>query len=187
LPEGFEDVPPELRQLVEKEDAAMRERHLAGPDGIPAAEERRVGDRAVGRADRPRRHERAAVEQARDAVDGGHLDRLVQRERREDRRQPASEHRLPGPGRADQQDVVTPRRGDLERALRRRLPADVGEVARRRRGRSEERDGVDGRRRAHGLAAEMRDRVRERLDPDHGRSARERRLGGVGRGNEEAL
>ena len=60
------------------------------------------GDRVVRRAERARGDEPAAVVQAGDRVDARDLDRLVGRQRRQDRRQPAREHRLAGAGRAVQ-------------------------------------------------------------------------------------
>jgi hypothetical protein len=65
---------------------------------------------------------------AGDGVDGADFDRLVISERRQDPREALGEHRLPRPGRADQEDVVPARGRDLERALRGELSTDVGEV-----------------------------------------------------------
>src|SRR5207245_6243069 len=105
LAERLEDVPPELRELVHEEDAAVRERYLAGADRAAPAEERGVGDRAVRCAHGPCRDERPPIEKPRDAVDRRHLDRLLQRERRQDGRQAAREHRLAGAWRADEQQT----------------------------------------------------------------------------------
>ena len=69
LAQRLERVAPELRQLVEEEHAVVRERDLAGPDRVAAADQRGVGDRVVRGAERARRDERAPVEQAGDAVD----------------------------------------------------------------------------------------------------------------------
>ena len=54
-------------------------------------------------------------------------------EQRQDPRQTPREHRLAGSGRAGEQQVVTAGRGDLERAPRTLLPAEVAEVGRGRR------------------------------------------------------
>ena len=56
------------------------------------------------------------------------LERFALRERGENRRQPAREHRLPRSGRTDQEHVVPARGRDLERALGGRLADDIGEV-----------------------------------------------------------
>jgi hypothetical protein len=104
-------------------------------------------------------------------VDRGHLGRLVVAERREDPRHPPREHRLAPSGRSDHEEVVSPRRGDLERALGLDLPANVREVEGRLRGGDE---GVDGRLLAWilvGLAAERAER-RDGLDGDSRHGAR---------------
>src|SRR5262249_4659902 len=117
LAERLQDVTAELGKLVEEEDAVVGERDFARPDGTAAAEEGRVRERAVRRPDRPCADEWVAVEQARDAVDGGHLDRLVDGEGREDGGQATREHGLARAGGPDQQQVVAPGGGHLERAL----------------------------------------------------------------------
>jgi len=65
------------------------------------------------------------IDEPRDAMDRARLDRLVRIERRQDRGKRASEQRLPGARRPDEQEVVRAGRGDLERALRRLLADDV--------------------------------------------------------------
>ena len=67
-------------------------------------------------------------EQADDAVDLGRLQRLLQRQRRQDRGQPFRQHGFAGARRADQQDIVAARRGDFQRALHRFLAFDFGEI-----------------------------------------------------------
>ena len=71
---------------------------------------------------------RARRQQAGDRVDRRHLERFVERQRRQNARQPARQHRLARAGRADEQQVVAAGRGDLERPPRQRLPAHVGQV-----------------------------------------------------------
>ena len=51
LSQHLEDVAPELRKLVEKEHAALREAHLAGPGRRAAADEARIADRVMRRAE----------------------------------------------------------------------------------------------------------------------------------------
>ena len=70
---------------------------------------------------------------AGDAVDPRHLDRLGARHRRQDRRQPAREHRLAGPGRPLEQQVVAACGRDLEREQRRGVAADVSQIGAPRR------------------------------------------------------
>jgi hypothetical protein len=104
VPAGF---PESLgRGFVEEEHAAVGERDLARTERVAAAEERGVRDRRVGCAEGAGGHERRAVEEPGDAMDGGDLDRLGERERRQDRREPPREHRLSGAGRAEQQHIV---------------------------------------------------------------------------------
>ena len=70
-------------------------------------------------------------QRAGDRVDGGRLERLVERERRQDARQPPRHHRLARARGADEQQVVPAGRRNLERPPRQRLAAHVGEVAAR--------------------------------------------------------
>src|SRR5438034_5328003 len=75
------------------------------------------------RAERPPRHERLADRQhARHGVDLRGLERLVETHLREDGGEPPGEHCLAAARRADHQNVMPPSGGDLERALRVRLP-----------------------------------------------------------------
>ena len=54
------------------------------------------------------------------------LERFVERQWRQDSRQPSGEHGFAGARRTDHQQVVTTGRRDLERPPRERLPAKVG-------------------------------------------------------------
>ena len=129
LPQGFEDRPRELRQLVEEEHASVCERDLAGPGARPAPDDRGGGGAVVRRANRGNGDERSPVRQEpRDRVDPGHLERLRSGEQRQHAGQASREHRLTRAGRAGEQQVVGPGSRDLERATRALLPADVGEV-----------------------------------------------------------
>jgi hypothetical protein len=67
---------------------------------------------------------------AGDGLDSGHLEGFVGIERREDRREPAGEHRLAGTRRPRQHEVVRTRGRDLERDPRGREAAHVDEVER---------------------------------------------------------
>ena len=131
----------------------------------PAADEPGGRHRVVRRAERAARaRARAPPSWPGDRVDHRRLERLVEGERRQDAGQAAREHRLARAGRADEEQVVAARGGDLERAPRHLLPAHVGEVAR-----AGGRAGVDGaaargtarRRRSPSLAAQQRDELAE--------------------------
>ena len=65
-------------------------------------------------------------------MDGGHLERFVERQRRQDSRHPSRHHRLAGAGRTDQQQVVAAGRRDFERSARQQLTADIGKIGLRR-------------------------------------------------------
>ena len=136
LPERLEHRPRELRQLVQEKDAAMGEADLARPRDRPAADDRRCRRAVVRRAERGRVDEPGGgAERSRDGVDPRHLERLRTGERRQDGRQPARQHRLPGARRAGEQQVVRARSRDLERPPTTFLSADVGEVRQRHAGR----------------------------------------------------
>ena len=85
LTQRFEDAPGELGQLVEKEDAQVREARLARMRDAAAADQPRPGDRVVGRAERPLAHETGPRgRQAGHAPHRGDLDGLLECERRQD-------------------------------------------------------------------------------------------------------
>ena len=80
-------------------------------------------------AERPLSHERLPrLQLPDDAVHARDLERLVQRERREDAGKPLGQHRFAGAGWPYHQQVVPAGRGNLQRALDRFLSLDVGEV-----------------------------------------------------------
>jgi hypothetical protein len=129
LAQRLEDVAPELEELVEEQASMVSEGDLAGPHRIAAADEARGADRVMGSAEGTGADDAAGLgEEPSDGVDGGHLQRLFERERRKDGGQPASEHGLARAGRADHQEVVGAGGGDLEGAAGPVLPADVGEI-----------------------------------------------------------
>ena len=75
----------ELRQLVKEEDTEVGEAEFARPRQSPAADQAGVADRVVGRAEGAVLHQRQfGRQQASDAVDGGHFQRLLRGERRQD-------------------------------------------------------------------------------------------------------
>ncbi len=129
LPQGLENRTRELGQLVQEQDAAMSQRHLTRPRIRSSTHDRRRRRAVVRRAKRRTGHERApGRKEARNGVDSRHLQRLGSRERREDSRQAAREHRLAGSRRPHQQDVVRAGGGDLERTAGALLSAHVRQI-----------------------------------------------------------
>ena len=137
LAHQVEHVAVELGQLVEEQHAVVRQGDLARSRLRSAADERRAGDAVMRRPERPPRQQAGTRRQeAGHRVDGRAVERLVEGERRQDRRQPARQHRLARARRPAHQQVVPPGRGDFERPTGRELAVHVGEiglVARQRR------------------------------------------------------
>lgn len=108
----------------------MREADLAGPGNGPAAREGDVRHGVMGGPERTRAHEPGAGrQQAGDGMDGGHFQRFLEVERRQDARGPLGHHRLARAGRAREQHVVPARRRDLQGPPRELLAPDVREIA----------------------------------------------------------
>ena len=88
-----------------------------------------VAGGVMRRAERTPRHQRLARrQQADDAVNLGRLQRLVQGQRRQNRRQPFGQHGFAGARRADEQHVVPAGRGDFQGALHVFLAFDLGKI-----------------------------------------------------------
>jgi hypothetical protein len=83
----------------------------------------------VRRTERPS-VDQAPVEESGHGVQLGHLERLVPRHRRQDRGEPAREHRLAGAGWTDHEDVVSSGGRHLERPAGLGLTSDLGEIDR---------------------------------------------------------
>src|SRR3990172_6470291 len=129
LAERFEDVPLELRKLVQKKHAVVREAHLAGFRHLSAADEPGVGNGVMRRTVRARRDERLALSQEpHDAVDLGRFNGLVKIHLRQDRRLPPREHGLTRARRAYHDDIVSACGRDLDGALGMFLALDFGEI-----------------------------------------------------------
>ena len=125
----FEHAPIELRHLVEKQHAAMGEAHFAGPRRRSAADQRDVRDGVMRRAERPLLEQpNAGPQLPGHRMNGRDLDRFLERQRRQDARQPSRQHRLAGAGRTDHQQVVAAGGGHFQRASRERLTVKVGQI-----------------------------------------------------------
>jgi hypothetical protein len=108
----------------------VRERDLAGARDCAAADQPRVADRVVRRAEGPLGDEARPARQARDRVNFRQLQRGLEFERRKDGGEPLGEHRLARTRRADEQNVMSTGRRDFQRALGGELAAHLAEVNR---------------------------------------------------------
>ncbi len=136
LAQRLEARPAELPELVEKEDAPMRDRDLPGPRWRPAADEPGRRDRVVGRAERSLGQGPVRWRPPGGAGDLRHLHGLGAAERRQQGGQPPRGQGLAGARRADDEQAVPARRRDLQRVAQARLAAQVGEIGERRRAES---------------------------------------------------
>ena len=129
LPHHLQHVARKLRQLVEKEHAVVRQRNFSGARYGAAADQSRVADGVVRRAERPHAHQSIArVQHSGHAVNLGRLQRFFKRQRRKDRRHALGKHRLAAARRSDHQNVVSARAGHFHGALGRVLAAYILEV-----------------------------------------------------------
>src|SRR5687768_12799896 len=129
LAQGFQNVAAKLEQLIEKEDAMMREAHLPGPWWIATANEPRIGDRVVWGTEGSAPDECASrCERTGHGVHRRDLERLPLGEGGENSRETPGQHRLAGTRRPGEQRVVSARGSDLERPLGGLLSGDVAEV-----------------------------------------------------------
>ena len=129
LAQAFECVPAKLRDLVKEQDPVVCQAHLSRPEETtPPAQKPGRGDRVVGRTEGPLLEEPPTREQPGHGVKPGGLQRLRPRHPRQDRRQPAGEHRLAGSWRPHEQRVVASGGGDLQRPPRDALSPHLREV-----------------------------------------------------------
>ena len=94
----------ELGQLIEKEDAVVREAYFTWIWECAAAEQPNVADGVMRRAEWSRGNEGSfAVEQTGDAMNLRRLNRFLERKRRNDGRDAFRKHRFTRAGRPDHQ------------------------------------------------------------------------------------
>jgi len=107
----------------------MRETDFTGPRWRSTTDQTSGRDRVMRRAKRPAGQEAAARRKCPgDGVNFRRHDRFLERETRQDRRQPFRQHGFSRSGRPDHQDVVTPGGSDFQRPLRLGLAANVAEI-----------------------------------------------------------
>ena len=143
LAHDLQHVGAEFRQLIEEEHAVVGDGEEPRPRDSPAAGKAGHRNRVVRRAEGARRHDGAgAACEPRNGVDLRRFDHLLARHIRQDSGQTLGHHGFARARRADEQHVVTARRGDLKGALDVLLALDVrkvgdgaGERLRRRGGR----------------------------------------------------
>jgi hypothetical protein len=186
LAQNFEHVARKLRQLVQKQQTIVRQRHLARPRNDASANQPGIGDGVVRRAERALRHQAGSrVEHAGYGVNLGGFQRFVEGERRENRRQPLGKHGFSGAGRADHENVMAAGRGNFESALGGLLAAHIFEVDGKMLQLAEQRLS----RHTHRLALDLADHsrvqqiehVEQRRDGIDIHALHHRRLGRVGR------
>ncbi len=165
LAESFQDRAWKLGQLVEQQNAAMRERDLAGAWPRSATDHGR-SRRTMMRCSKRRHGDERALRRQKPAhgVDSGHLERLGPAERRQDSGKPPGEHGLARPGRARQEKVVVSGGRDLERSTRPFLAPHVRQVGNRSLLEHIRRKGVEHR--GIDLTAEIRDHFTEMANGD---------------------
>ena len=173
-------------EFVEKEHAAVRERDLARAHrAVSPAAQRDDRGGVMRRAEGTLRDDALLPQRTRDGVDLGDLERLLEGEIGHDGGQTAREHRLARARRPHEEQVVSARDCDLERAARNGLTFDVFEIGAALSGgmRNEllRRDGRDGRN-----ALEMAHHLGKRGSGAYLRPAQKTCLPRVFRGNDKA-
>ncbi len=130
LPKRLQRRALEFRELIEKEHAVVREADLSGLGAKPAADQRGQRGGVMRVAEWAPARQLAVVQEPGDRMNHADFQRLGRGQRRQQARQALRQHRLARSRRADHQQVVAASGRDLERALRRLLALDVGEVER---------------------------------------------------------
>ena len=130
LAQHLKGVPLELRQLVQKQHAVVCQRDLSRPGpAAPAPGHTRSGHRMVWTAERTAgQHGCPAAQQSGYRVHLAGLQRLLQGHVGQNRGQAFCKHTFAAAWRTDHQNMVGPRRRDLQRALYGLLPHHIGKI-----------------------------------------------------------
>ena len=176
LAQGFEDGAGKLGQFVHEQHAVMGEADLSGLGPSAAAHDGGHGRGVVGVAERRLARDAAVGQHPRQGLDHRGFQRLGRRQFRHQPRKARGQHRLAGPRRPHHQQVVPPRRRDLQRTLGAFLAPDVGHV-----GRAQSPDHLPRRgRRERRAARQVIDRLPQPLRRNHRHRAHPRGLGPAG-------
>ncbi len=129
LAQHLESAAAELGELVEEENAAVRQGDLAGMRPVATAHQAGVADGVVRGAEGAALEQRNAVRQrVSDGVDAGDVQRLLQGHVGQDGGQGARHERFASTRRADHQQIMSAGRGDLESTLYVLLSLDLAEI-----------------------------------------------------------
>ena len=178
LAHDLQNVAREFGEFIEKQNAIMSERNFARPRDGAAANETRVRDGVMRRAERAQPDQSGArVEHARHAVNLGGLKRFFKCKRRQDGRHAFRQHRFSRSWRPDHQNVVAAGACDFEGALGGLLAANVFEIHMELLRLAEQLIGIDLQPINAVAGIDVMNDVKQRLDgihfnaPDHGRFA----------------
>ena len=135
LPQLIEHIAAELPQLIEKEHAPVGQGQFPRPWATAAAQECRAGAAVVRAAEGPGADQSAQLLQFTcHRIELGDLQLLRWAEGRQQSGQALGQQGFAATGRADQQEVMAPGRGDLQGPPAVGLALDLLQVHRNRRG-----------------------------------------------------
>ena len=129
LAQHLQCVAGKLRQLIEKEHAVVGQAHLAGAGNGPAAHDGGGADAVMRAAEGALFYQpRAAAQKPGHRVDGAGFQRFLVGQRRQNPRQALGQHGFAGARRADKQQIVPARGGNLHRPACLALAAHIGHI-----------------------------------------------------------
>ena len=127
LAQNLHRVAVEFRQLVEEQHAVVRNRNLTGCGNLTAAGKSRRAHRMVRRTERTLDNQRFTVGQhPGNGMKHRRLNRLGERQRRQNRRQTLGKHTLAGAGRTDQKHIMLTHSRKLKCTFCQTLSFDIG-------------------------------------------------------------
>ncbi len=128
LPQRIQHAPVKFRQLIQKQHAVMRQRNLSRPGQRPTADKRIKRRAMMRRAKRALAPGFLQPDFINQAGDSGALQGFCVAERGHNAGQPRSQHGLACAGRANQQQVMTARCGNLQRPASLFLTNDIAQI-----------------------------------------------------------